>query len=44
VQTTHAEFSDAVRRTVATMAFFPAEVSGRKVKQLVQQPFRFRLD
>src|SRR3954462_15705599 len=34
------EFSDAVRRAVARMTFYPAEISGgKKVKQLVQQPF-----
>jgi periplasmic protein TonB len=34
-------FTDAVRAAVQFMAFHPAEVDGRKVKQLVQQPYRF---
>jgi protein TonB len=35
------EFSEAVRRAVAKMTFYPAQIGGRKVKQLVQQPFTF---
>lgn len=41
LKSTNAALSDAVRTAVATMKFNPAEVGGRKVKQLVQQPFRF---
>jgi len=41
LKSTGAEFSDAVRRAVAKMSFYPAIVSGKKVKQLVQQPFTF---
>jgi TonB family protein len=34
-------FSEAVKRAVAKMAFHPAEIGGRKVKSIVQQPYRF---
>ena len=34
-------FSDAVKRAVAVMTFFPAEYQGKKVRQLVQVPFKF---
>jgi protein TonB len=34
-------FSDAVRSAVSSTKYTPAELGGRKVKQLVQQPFRF---
>jgi protein TonB len=37
-------FEDAVRVALRRMRFIPAEVGGRKVKQLVQMPFVFRLD
>lgn len=36
-------FSDAVRAALATMRFTPARISGRPVRQLVQQPFQFSL-
>jgi protein TonB len=36
-------FNDAVRVALARMRFVPADVAGRKVKQLVQMPFVFRL-
>jgi TonB family protein len=36
-------FVQAVREAVSTMRFRPAELDGRKVSQLVQQPFQFRL-
>ena len=39
----HTLFTDAVRRALARIRYLPAEVGGRKVKQLVQQPFQFRL-
>jgi TonB family protein len=35
------EFTESVRRAVSAMAFYPAEIQGKKVKQLVQQPFKF---
>ena len=36
-------FEDAVRVALGRMRFVPAEVGGRKVKQLVQMPFVFTL-
>jgi protein TonB len=36
-------FEDAVRVALRRMRFVPAEVGGRKVKQLVQMPFVFTL-
>ncbi len=39
----HQEFTDAVRAALPEMRFTAAEVGGRKVKQLVQQPFVFDL-
>lgn len=39
----HAMFEQAVRQALPNMRFLPAEVGGRKVKQLVQQPFVFAL-
>lgn len=39
----HAMFEQAVRSALPNMRFLPAEVGGRKVKQLVQQPFVFAL-
>ncbi|HVE78324.1 MAG TPA: TonB family protein [Gemmatimonadaceae bacterium] len=39
----HEMFTQAVRNTLPRMKFYPAEVGGRKVKQLVQQPFVFKL-
>jgi protein TonB len=37
----HALFTQAVRDALPGMQFLPAEVGGRKVRQLVQQPFVF---
>ncbi len=37
-------FEDAVKVALRRMRFIPAEVGGRKVKQLVQMPFVFTLD
>jgi len=34
-------FSESVKIAVSETAFHPAEIGGRKVKQLVQQPFKF---
>jgi len=39
----HDLFTQAVRSALTNMKFLPAEVGGRKVKQLVQQPFQFQL-
>ncbi|HYW30737.1 MAG TPA: TonB family protein [Gemmatimonas sp.] len=44
LQSDHPLFSDAVRTALIRMRFVPAEVAGRKVRQLVQQPFGFALD
>lgn len=41
LRTTHELFAAAVRQALPTMRFVPAEVDGRKVRQLVQQPFVF---
>jgi protein TonB len=43
LRTDHAMFEQAVRSALPNMRFLPAEVGGRKVKQLVQQPFVFAL-
>jgi len=37
----HDLFTAAVRTALPQMKFYPAEVGGRKVKQLVQQAFKF---
>ena len=37
-------FASAVRSALPNMRFYPAEVGGKKVKQLVQQSFQFKLD
>lgn len=43
LKTTHVAFSDAVRGELPHWRFYPAEVGGRKVKVLVQQPIEFAL-
>jgi len=35
------QFTQSVKRAVSRMSFYPAEIRGKKVKQLVQQPFSF---
>lgn len=40
----NALFETAVKNALQRMRFLPAEVGGRKVKQLVQQPFQFSLN
>jgi TonB family protein len=35
-------FTEAVRKSVAASSFHPAELDGKKVKQVVQLPFRFQ--
>lgn len=44
VRSDNALFQEAVRVALRRIRFIPAEVGGRKVKQLVQMPFLFRLD
>ncbi|MDQ2664678.1 MAG: TonB family protein [Gemmatimonadota bacterium] len=39
----HDLFTSAVKTALVDMKFFPAEVKGHKVKQLIQQPFTFAL-
>lgn len=39
----HELFTSAVRAHLPAMRFFPAEIGGRKVKVLVQQPFEFAI-
>lgn len=39
----HEQFGQAVRRVLPRLKFIPAEVQGRKVRQLVRLPFRFDL-
>ena len=39
----HDLFEAAVRSALPNMRFYPAEIGGRKVRQLVQQPFTFTL-
>ena len=43
LESSHDLFTAAVRRALPQMRFQPAEVGGRKVKQLVQQPFVFNV-
>lgn len=41
LKTTHPLFALAVRNALPKMKFDPAELDGRKVKQLVQMPFKY---
>ena len=43
VESSHDLFTAAVKNSLPRMRFQPAEVGGRKVKQLVQQPFVFNI-
>jgi protein TonB len=43
LKSTHDLFSNAVKAALPNMKFYPAEVGGRRVKQLVQMPFQFNL-
>jgi protein TonB len=43
IESSHDLFTAAVRNALPRMRFAPAEVGGRKVKQLVQQPFVFNI-
>jgi protein TonB len=43
LKSSHAQFTEAVRVALGKMRFFPAEVGGKKVKQLVQLPFVFSI-
>jgi TonB family protein len=44
VESTHALFAEAVRAVLLRQRFLPAEAGGRRVRQLVLQPFEFRLN
>ena len=43
LKSSHDLFTNAVKSALVNMRFYPAEVGGRKVKQLVQMPFQFSL-
>ena len=43
VSTTHALFTDAVRRALRDARFQPATLAGRRVRQLVQLPVKFEM-
>jgi len=43
LKSSHDLFTAAVKNALPQMKFYPAEVGGRKVKQVVQQPFTFSL-
>ena len=43
LKSSHELFTESVREALAKMHFVPAEIGGRKVRQLVQQPFTFAL-
>jgi protein TonB len=43
LKSTHPAFTAAVRTALASFRYSPAEVSGRPVRQLVQEPFMFTL-
>jgi len=44
LESTHAAFADAVRAWLPRTRYFPAEISGRHVRQLVQQRVEFQLE
>jgi protein TonB len=43
LKSSHELFTNSVQAALGSMRFYPAEIGGRKVKQLVQQPFNFTL-
>jgi periplasmic protein TonB len=43
IKSSHGEFSNAVAAALPSMRFVPAEIKGRRVRQLVQMPFVFGL-
>jgi protein TonB len=43
LKSSHDGFTQAVKNVLPNMRFYPAEIGGRKVKQMVQQPFTFAL-
>ena len=43
IKTSHELFTNSVKQYLSSARFYAAEIGGRKVKQLVQQPFNFTL-
>jgi periplasmic protein TonB len=43
LKSSHDLFTNSVKAALSNMRFYPAEVGGRHVKQLVQMPFQFTL-
>jgi protein TonB len=43
LKSTHDLFTNAVKASLPNMKFYPAEVGGKRVRQLVQMPFQFSL-
>jgi TonB family protein len=43
ISTTHPEFAQSVRQALPTMRFSPAILRSKKVRQLVEQPFMFKI-
>jgi protein TonB len=43
IKSSHDLFTAAVKNALQNYRFYPAEIGGRKVKQLVQEPFQFTL-
>ncbi|HET9454813.1 MAG TPA: TonB family protein [Gemmatimonadaceae bacterium] len=43
LRSTHSEFTKAAHAHVSTARYNPAMLRGRKVRQLVQQPFNFQI-
>ena len=44
IRSTNTEFTDAVKRAVRSTTFQPAEHGGKRVRQLVQQPYSFSVN
>lgn len=43
LKSSHELFTEAVKTALPNMRFYPAELNGKKVRQLVQEPFMFSL-
>ena len=43
LRSSHQLFTDAVRAALPSMRFEPAEVEGKKVRQMITRPFTFSL-
>ena len=43
LESSHELFTQAVRQALPRYRFFPAEIGGKKVRQVVQQPFTFAM-